>query len=386
MRSLRDSIDWFRSRVGPGPRSFLAWWLGALASWLPSRWRVLLGLTQDRLLIQRLDQELHLRWQEGDQLRDVAQIPAPVTSEELQTLLSRRLAELPRWLLLPTESVLHRRLLLPAAAAERLRDVVRFELDRQTPFTPNEVCFDARILERREDGQLETELVVAPRARFDMALQALEPLSADLVGVDVVGADGQPMGVNLLPSESRRTGRAPHRGLHWGLASVAVLALMFAGWLTLENRRAAADAFEAKMESRSAEARRVSAKRQQLVELTRGVITLDQTRASRPTTVEVLDEVTRRLPDNTYLEKLSIEGQRLLLIGLSPEASGLVARLQDSPLWRNPALSGALQPDARSRLDRFTLTAELTGTAAAAAPAPPAPAAAAGDARGAGDR
>jgi general secretion pathway protein L len=199
----------------------------------------------------------------------------------------------------------------------------------------------------------------------------------------VVAADGEPMGVNLLPSESRRSGRAPHRGLHWGLASIAVLALVFAAWQMLDNRRAAADAFEAQMESRSVEARRVSAKRQQLVELTQGVITLDQTRASRPTTVEVLDEVTRRLPDNTYLEKLSIEGQRLLLIGLSPEASGLVARLQDSPLWRNPALSGALQPDARSRLDRFTLTAELTGTTV---PAPPVPSTPAGDARGAGDR
>lgn len=386
MSSLRDSIDWFRSRVGPGPRSFLAWWSDALASWLPLRWRVLLGLTQDRLLIQRLGDELHLRWQEAHQLRDIAQIPAQVTSEELRTLLSRRLAELPRWLLLPTESVLHRRLLLPAAAAERLRDVVRFELDRQTPFTADQVCFDARIIERREDGQLETELVVVPRARFDVAVQALEPLSADLVGVDVAGSDGQPMGVNLLPTESRRAGRAPHRGLHWVLASVAVVAVVFAGWLMLDNRRAAADAFETQMESRSAEARRVSAKRQQLVELAQGAITLDQARASRPTTVEVLEEVTRRLPDNTYLEKLSIEGQRLLLIGLSPEASGLVARLQDSPLWRNPALSGALQPDSRSRLDRFTMTAELIGTSAAATPAPSAPPVPAGDASGASDR
>jgi len=300
--------------------------------------------------------------------------------------LSRRLAELPRWLLLPAESVLHRRLLLPAAAAERLRDVVRFELDRQTPFTADQVCFDARILERREDGQLEAELVVVPRVRFDIALQALEPLSADLVGVDVAGFDGQPMGVNLLPVESRHANRAPHRGLHWVLACVAVVALVFAGWLMLDNRRAAAEAFQAQMESRSADARRVSAKRQQLVDLTQGVITLDQARASRPTTVEVLEEVTRRLPDNTYLEKLSIEGQRLLLIGLSPEASGLVARLQDSALWRNPALSGALQPDSRSRLDRFTMTAELIGATAAAAPTPTATPTPAGDASGASDR
>ncbi len=82
-----------------------------------------------------------------------------------------------------------------------------------------------------------------------------------------------------------------------------------------------------------------------------------------------MDELARRLPDGTYLEKLSIEGERLLLIGLSNEAAALVGRLEGSPLWRSPALSGALQPDPRSGRDRFTLTAELLA-ASAAAPAP----------------
>ena len=108
-------------------------------------------------------------------------------------------------------------------------------------------------------------------------------------------------------------------------------------------------------------ARQVAAQRQQLVDLVTGTTVLNQTSARRPTALEVMDDVTRRLPDNTYLEKLAIEGDRLTLIGFSPEASGLVARLQGSPLWRNPALSGALQPDPRTRMDRFTLTAELLG-------------------------
>ena len=109
--------------------------------------------------------------------------------------------------------------------------------------------------------------------------------------------------------------------------------------------------------------------RQQLVDLVAGTTTLNQTSARRPTALEVMDEITRRLPDTTYLEKLAIEGDRLTLIGFSPEASGLVARLQGSPLWRNPALSGALQPDPRTRMDRFTLTAELLGKQDPSAPA-----------------
>jgi general secretion pathway protein L len=72
-----------------------------------------------------------------------------------------------------------------------------------------------------------------------------------------------------------------------------------------------------------------------------------------------MDELSRRLPDTTYLEKVAVEDDHVLLIGLSPEASGLVARLEGSHLWTSPALTGALQPDPRTHRDRFTLTADL---------------------------
>mgnify|MGYP006196309201 CR=1 FL=1 len=91
--------------------------------------------------------------------------------------------------------------------------------------------------------------------------------------------------------------------------------------------------------------------------------------------LEVWNELTRRLPDGTYLEKLAIENNSLQLIGLSSEASQLVPLLQDAPQWRKVNLTGVLQADgAASGRDRFTLTAELqplpgaTPAAPAAAP------------------
>jgi general secretion pathway protein L len=72
-----------------------------------------------------------------------------------------------------------------------------------------------------------------------------------------------------------------------------------------------------------------------------------------------MDELSQRLPDGTYLEKLAIEDNRLTLIGLSNEAPALIGRLQDSKLWRSPALAGAQQTDPSTRKDRFTLTAEV---------------------------
>jgi general secretion pathway protein L len=290
----------------------------------------------------------------------------PLEPAQLDSVLGNRTDKLPRWLLLPSATALQRRLLLPAAAAERLRDVVGFEIDRQTPFAAENVRFDARVLGQRADGQLETELVAVARVHFDTALAGLGSLAGFLAGVDVADASGQPLRVNLLPAELRRRRHDPMRTWNWVLAATVLVATAIGFWQILDNRGESAAAFTQQVEARAVQARAVATQRQQLADIVEGAAFLDRARAARPTTVEILDELSRRLPDDTYLEKVGIEGDRLLLIGLSPEASALVARMEGSPLWRAPALSGALQPDPRTRLDRFSLTAELATAPASA--------------------
>src|SRR3546814_4825511 len=156
----------------------------------------------------------------------------------------------------------------------------------------------------------------------------------------------------------RRRRADPWRGWNWAFAAIAVIAIAMAMWQLLSNRRAAADALAEQANARAREAREVAVDKRRLVDLVEGMAYLQHARAVRPTTVEVLDELGRLLPDSTYLEKLSIEGDQILLIGQSSEASALVGQLEGSKLWRSPALTGALQPDPRSGRDRFTMTAQ----------------------------
>ncbi|RFP60519.1 general secretion pathway protein GspL [Luteimonas weifangensis] len=370
---LRDRLGRHAARWA-GVGGFFAWWGRALAAWLPRRWRRALGLERGRLLLQPADDAVQLRLHDGDGVRDLARVPelAAASADALAALLSPELAELPRWLLLPAASGLRRRLSLPAAAAERLRDVVGFEIDRQTPFAAEAVAFDARLLGRRDgDGQLDAELVVVPRATLAAQSTALGALAESLAGVDIAGDDGVPLGVNLLPPAQRRQQRDPWRGWNRVLAAVAVFAFVALLAQLLDNRERAVQTLQARVEREAVAARAVALQRQQLTDLIEGRAFLERQRSSRPTAVEVLDELARRLPDNTYLEKLAIENDRLLLIGLSGEASALVGRLQGAAPWRSPALTGALQPDPRSGRDRFTLTAELAVAPAAAAAVAP---------------
>ena len=365
--TLGDRLERMGTRLAPGAGGFLSWWGSALAAWLPPHLRVVLGFGRGRLLLQVDGNDVQLRCQRDDAVEDLDRLPlagvsagSPTTGDPLASVLGSRLTQLPRWLLLPAASSLSRHMNLPASAAERLRDIVGFEIDRQTPFTIDAVAYDARVRGRREgDGQLDVELVVVPRHLLDSHLTAIGPLAAELAGIDVAGADGRPLGVNLLAPSLRRQRRDPAVVWNVVLATVALLAMVALMGQLLENRRSAAAGLERAIAVQSAAGRRAAVQRQQLAALLEGQEFLKRVRAERASTTEVIDELTRRLPDSTYLEKLSINGDQLMLIGLSTQAAALIGELQGAPQWRSPALAGALQPDSASSRDRFTLTANL---------------------------
>src|SRR5690606_15073178 len=163
--------------------------------------------------------------------------------------------------------------------------------------------YDARVRGRRDgDGQLDVELVVVPRHVLDSHLHALGPLGAELAGIDVAGVDGRPLGVNLLPPSRRRQRRDPAAVWNGVLAAVAVAALVGLMWQLLDNRRNAAAALEQAIAGQSAAGRRAAVERQQLAALLEGHKFLERVRAERAPSTEVIDELTRRLPDTTYLE------------------------------------------------------------------------------------
>ncbi|MCO5054836.1 PilN domain-containing protein [Thermomonas sp.] len=360
------------ARLGTGLRGFFGWWGAGLAQWLPTRVRAVLAARGDRLLlVPRGDELLLQRWHEG-QVKELTALPLPLPADRdaLDGVLREPLAELPRWLLLPAAQGLRRPLTLPAATRERLRAVLGFEIERQTPFAADAVLFDGRLLGERPDGSLQAELVVVPRQRFDAVGARLGGLGARLAGIDLADAEGRALGVNLLAPAQRFRRADPWRWLNLGLGVVALLALLLGLHQLLNNRRAAAAELKATIAQRQTQAQGISAARQRVVDSVEGETFLRALRNDKPASVEVMEALSQRIPDGTYLEKLAIEGNQLTLVGLSNQAAALVGQLEGAPQWTSAALSGALQADPRSRLDRFTMIAQLAKTNAAAAPAP----------------
>lgn len=332
----------------------------AALSLLPPRWRDRIEDDQQRLCLLRRDGELDLiaATRRGDQL--LGSLPAD--DEEVLQAVHRRLedAAVPAWLLMPASQILRRPLTLPLAAEPRLREVLAFELDRQTPFTADQVSCQGRVLSRdAATQQMQVELLVLPKARLETELQALGPLAQGLAGVDAVEADGRRLGLNLLPDARREQRRDPVRRLNLLLGGVAAAALFLALLFCLHNRSERLEELQRQVAAANDEARQARMLRNQLQVSAQAANFLSTTRASRPTMLELLEDLSRRIPDDTSLDKLAVNNGRLVMVGLSRAAPAMVGLLQDSPLLSDPELSGAVQSDPRSGRDRFTLTANI---------------------------
>ena len=72
-----------------------------------------------------------------------------------------------------------------------------------------------------------------------------------------------------------------------------------------------------------------------------------------------LDDLSRRLPEDTYLERLQIDDAKAQLQGQSKEAAKLIALIGASDCLSNPSLQGQIQPDARTGKERFQITADV---------------------------
>ena len=356
-----------RTRLAKTPLpGFFSWWGRQLVACLPPRWRALVEERSESLLIDPRASETIVWRERGDRTAEYGRIarslPAEAQAAEFQRL--RAAIDDPgvrTVLCIPADRVLQRNLSLPAAAEENLRQVLAFEMDRQTPFKADQIYFDSRVIGRDASGRnLQVELVLLPRAQLDQEISALPSGTAMLDGVDAWrGAPGEGRRqINLLPQERRARRRDVRLPLNLGLAAFLVILLIVNMDESLTNRAAAVESMRAEVEKSNDEARGVAALRKTLADSVSGANFLSDKKRNSPLTVAVLDDLSRRLPEDTFLERLQIENGEIQLQGQAKEAAKLIALLGSSVCLGDPRLQGQIQPDPRTGKERFQITAD----------------------------
>jgi general secretion pathway protein L len=274
-------------------------------------------------------------------------------------LLQHELEEAPLFLLLDFDLVLNRELKLPLAADANLAQVLTFEMDRQTPFRASDVHFDWKVLERSgESGQLRLELFVAPKAVVDSAVETVAALGYQLSGVDIANGD-RTLGVNLLPVERRVRRRNPKTRLSLALGGLAVVLLALVMTQSLYLRAHQVAELEEAITGVQGEARQVMQIKKQIADTSEAAGFLARSRAATPLAIEVLADITRLLPDDTYLDRLVISDASIQMQGKSQNAQQLIELVNESAILEDASFRGSTRLDARSGLEIFEVNANV---------------------------
>jgi len=371
--TLNDAIDnqlaRLRTRYArtPLPR-FFAWWGGELVALLPARWRGLLAERAEALLLEMRGDHLAIWRQTGNACSEAEVVALDAGDAERKAAIERVRAHvddpnLRTYYCIAPGRVLRRELSLPAAAETNLRQVLAFEMDRQTPFKADQVYFDYRLGERAPTAKnLQISLIVVPRAPLDADLAKLSAGTLQLDGVDCWrdGSGSGRMGLNLLPLERRPRRINPRLRLNLGLAGGAVVLLVTVMLLSLANREAALGAMNAQVEKAQNAAKQVSTLKKTLTDSISAANFLNRRKHETPTMVQLLADLSQRLPDDTYLERLAVdEKYKIDVQGLSDNTTKLAEGLAQSEVVENPSFQGSIQQDPRTHKDRFNMSLEF---------------------------
>ena len=203
---------------------------------------------------------------------------------------------------IPSSSVLRRRLTLPGAIEESLRQAVGYDLDRLTPFKADELYFDAVVASRdAARGTIAVDFAAVRRPLVDAAMAHVAAWGAEVRSVSPDDPSSpSPSRLNLVPDEARVAPAPWKRWQFWAplaaLALVAAVAVVLPVWqkrdyaIAVINKANAAHEQAAVSERLRAELERAAADFNFALER----------KYAYPPVVRVLDTVTRAMPDDTW--------------------------------------------------------------------------------------
>ncbi|MEN9559593.1 MAG: hypothetical protein RLZZ502_804 [Pseudomonadota bacterium] len=352
---------------------FASWWGARLRECLPKS--VLRWLSGDRHLPILGMHQAHLcLWSAHDQPKLLHRFALDTerqnNSAQLAAML-RPLAEVKNGVavLAAEEHVLRRLVELPAAAAANLRQTLAYDLDRLTPYPGEQILFDAQALELKADERkLKAELVATPKPLLAPLLLACQEAGVVVERVlpSLKEADA---GFNLESAVTTVRARPWYRRV-WPWASLACLvllavALLFPLW---QKRQRIILTQQLLVEAQKAALAAEAVQKEVLAKSTQ-YNTLLAKRHSMPLAVQLLDEVSRKVPDDTWVQNFELrsnkQNRELMLVGDTNSSSKLISWFEGSPLFAQASFKSPLTRNqaAGPNAERFQVALEVKSVA-----------------------
>lgn len=342
-----------------GVREFFSWWRSELAGMLPNALRSRFERRHDILLLTPESDEVHVRRRDNGHLEDLGRISTvwPDADARMAAMLSGVEAESTRVeVSVPSEKMLVKQMQLPLAAEENLHQVLGFEIQRQTPFRAEQVYYSYRVTSRHPESQkLSVELFLVPRSVVKPALELLSDWDLVPARPEAHSPKTDRKFVFVPGDAVQRSSNRLNRGLM--MLTLVLLICVITIPLVQQGRRL--DSLHAQFDEVRSAATTASELRDRMDANIGQTQYVFRKKAERPTSVELLEELSLRLPNDTWLFRAEIRDGKVHLQGTSARASALIAELEDSDYFQDVRFASPVTQDGATGRERFHLSASV---------------------------
>jgi general secretion pathway protein L len=272
--------------------------------------------------------------------------------------------------LVSPQHVLRKRVVLPMATEENLRDVVGFDMDRQTPFTAEQVYFGAAVVSRDiTRDRIEAEVVAVPKNTLEPWLNEMRAAAISvhsIVAADefTVASKRSATPIELLPKSAGVARRWSNiQRINVGLLLLALFLILLALLLPIWQKREMVKELmplSVKAESEFKITQRVTEDYTRLANEYNYVVSRKHINFPM---VMLVDEVTKISPDTMWIQNFEYKSlaktRELQLAGEAASVSKVMESLEQTGFLQNTTQRQASRQGSRPNIEYFTLASDV---------------------------
>ncbi|MBT2971492.1 MAG: PilN domain-containing protein [Candidatus Thiodiazotropha sp. (ex Ctena orbiculata)] len=340
-------------------KNFWYWWSGEITALMPERVRALLRGGKPAQLLYK-DETLRIVNQ-GMSGAEVAENYLRIIdfndAEHRRVVNSASAIRL----CLEPKKYLFKKVSLPLETEENLREVLAFEMDRQTPFNADQVYYDYVINARdKQNRTLDITLILAPIDKISLALKQLEENNVRINAISPCEEINPDLNeVNLLPPEKREKPRKRYRLVNLMLFLIMLPLLVGNMILPVWQKSVLAKQLEIELDDYRSKAKQVAALRELVTKAKQENSYLEEKKLNSVSVLEILLELTLLIPNDTWVSNFEVRDNSLHLHGQSTSSASLIPILETSKLFQNVTFRSPVTRSKKSNTERFHISAEL---------------------------
>jgi general secretion pathway protein L len=249
----------------------------------------------------------------------------------------------------------------PAQASGFLDGMIRAQIDRLTPWTAQDALFGWSPPVTGANERIEVTFAATSKSKVEPLLQFVQSLAAGSVAIYSAASTGASPAARIklfeksVQSAIGSTISLPRllRGILLATGAAAAALLLVAAYL------------ENSMQSEQSELQRQISQRRAALRLDSNATgsamgLLAKRKQTTPSSVMVLEAISRALPDTTYVTELRIEGDKVQVVGMTQDAPSLIRLMEQSPQFSRATFFAPTTRAANEPGERFHIEAHLS--------------------------